>query len=155
MREKDEAYRSEIRIHYAAPNPLQAARDRVNSPTPGPGPGGEQRPGAVSNSNDTDLAGLRADVVLPVVTSLLTPQELDEVELAWGEMPHQQDMWVRVVARGEVFSYLLDSPEWEGGGQSDRPLLAQRLAEQLEDWVCETAFAWGERRQANYTLRLE
>jgi hypothetical protein len=61
------------------------------------------------------------------------------------------ELWIRVSARGEVF----ESQMWGTGSADDEATLAEvawDLASRLEDWVCETAFGWGEQRTAEYTI---
>jgi hypothetical protein len=58
-------------------------------------------------------------------------------------------------ARGELFQDLLSSSAWEGADRAKPVVLAQQLADHLEDWVCETHFAWGQRRITQYTLPAE
>ncbi len=129
------AYRSEIRLSFG-PQP----------------PASHPRPGPVTDATDPELATLRRDVVEPVVTSVLSAQELEALELSWGVDGDGADVWVRLTARGELFEHWLSSPEWDGHAPRNPAVLAERLADQLEDWVCETRFAWGERRVAHFTL---
>lgn len=93
---------------------------------------------------------MRRRIVEPVVTSLLSADELDHLEVWATRSGGVDEVWVRVVARGESFRDLLDSTEWGTG--RDGGSLAARLADHLEDWISETAFAWGQQRTADYTL---
>ena len=117
-----------------------------------PPPGTAEGPGPVSDTTDPDLASLRRRAVDPVVASLLIPEEVDELSVCWGQEPYGRDVWIRLVPRGEPFLDVLDSPSWSGEEPASPAAVAQRLADHLEDWVCETRFAWGQRRVAHYEL---
>lgn len=88
-----------------------------------------------------------------IVRSLLRPKELREVRLEWvTPSAHRFDApdagWivlrVRVAAVGDesaVFEfYNPEETDWEES--------LEQLASRLEDWVCETSFAWGQQRSA-------
>ncbi|SEL95391.1 hypothetical protein SAMN04515665_12431 [Blastococcus sp. DSM 46786] len=102
---------------------------------------------------EDELDRLRADVVEPVARSVLRDDEFESAELWREDGVAPDEIWVRVVARGEMFRDLLSSPSWEGFERAGPGALAARLADHLEDWVCETRFAWGERRRADPTAR--
>lgn len=92
-----------------------------------------------------------------VVDSLVMPEELDRCALVWtgddappfartlpdlDPPPPGGVWWLRVRAEGEEFIW--------------RPVSHDRwidelpdLADRLEDWVCETRFAWGQQRTAS------
>ena len=89
-----------------------------------------------------------------IVESVLRSDELEDLRLEWvTPSAHQFDLleagWVTLRltvsakddegARFEFWSPDV-GPDWEGA------LL--QLANDLEDWVCETAFAWGHKRRA-------
>lgn len=125
---------------------------------PGPSAGPTHpRPGDVTDAEDPELARLRDAVAVPVVTSLLTARELEQLTVHHGVDGDEGDVWVRVVAAGEVFQDWLTSPVWrslEAG--AERPLTAEecaaRLADHLEDWIAESRFGWGQQRSARYVL---
>ena len=89
-----------------------------------------------------------------IVDSLLVPDELEGLRLEWvtpAERPPRfsPTAWavlrVTVLARDDEGIRLEfwgpDWPQdWEGA--------LQQLASDLEDWVCETSFAWGQERLA-------
>lgn len=105
---------------------------------------------------------------MPVVASLIRPDELDDVSLWWRPEPAEwpwpepadpwewfsvpeHEQWMRVTARGESFS----SNFWSTHNSevsSTVSDVAHALALRLEDWVCETRFAWGQQRIAHYEL---
>ncbi len=128
------------------------------------------RPGPVSDATDERLAALRRRVVEPVVRSLLQPEELGALSVHWGVDGEAGDVWVRIDAAGERHEQQVARP-W-GSDQADPPdppdsdpsggpgreaspteaEVAAQLAHYLEDWVCETSFAWGQQRRARYEL---
>ncbi|WP_375504632.1 hypothetical protein [uncultured Jatrophihabitans sp.] len=150
--EESAAYRSQLIIYGDQPVDLPAKIKEKAIFRPGPPPAALECPGEITDATDTELATLRAKAVLPVVASLLSEDELEDLHLAWGAPPNERDVWLHLVARGEVFEDLLDSPTYEGGGELDAVTVAARLADRMQDWVCETAFAWGQLRAVDYTL---
>jgi hypothetical protein len=109
-----------------------------------------------------DLESVRRRTVDPVVWSVLQGHEIDEVavwevprprstEESWLGFP-DREVWIRVRSQGETF----EGPLWGYMLGDDRPppigVIAERLASLLEDWVCNTRFAWGQRRQADYEI---
>lgn len=119
------------------------------------------RPGPVTDADDARLAALRRRVVEPVVRSLLEPGELEALSVHWGVDGEVSDVWVRLDVPGERYEQWLPSPwhqsELAGAGEAtEAPVteveVAAQLAHHLEDWVCETAFAWGQQRRARYEL---
>ena len=119
-------------------------------------------PGEVSDATDARLRELRRRVVDPVVRGLLADDELTSLSVHWGRDGTQGDAWVRLTARGEVFEDYLTAPDWgladatsdQAGGPLalDLEAVARRLASDLEDWIAESGFGWGQQRQARYTL---
>ncbi len=117
------------------------------------------RPGPVTDAEDEQLAVLRRRVVEPVVHSLLAPQELEALSVHWGVDGEEGDVWVRLDVPGERYEQWLLSP-WQrddpwGADEQVPPTeaeVAAHLAAQLEDWVCETSFGWGQQRTAHYEL---
>lgn len=152
MNEDSAAYQSQVIIYSDQPLDLPAAINEKAIYRPGPAPAIPERRGSVTDATDKVLADVRAKAVLPVVASLLTAEELEHLHLAWGAPPHERDLWVHMVACGEVFEDLLDSPSWQNGGNQDAAAIAARLADHLQDWLCETTFAWGQLRTVDYTL---
>ena len=150
--EESAAYRSQLIIYGDQPVDLPAEVKERAIFRPGPPPAALERPGDITDATDTELATLRRKAVLPVVASLLGEDELEDLHLARGAPPNERDVWLHLVARGEVFEDLLHSPNYEGSGDLDAVTVAARLADHLQDWVCETAFAWGELRAVDYTL---
>ncbi len=102
-----------------------------------------------------DLVEVRRRAVEPVVTSLIQPEELEELVVRFGppggfhaaspdDLP---GVWVALTARGEPFAYAICKATEE---RWNAEAVAGTLAGALEDWVCETSFAWGQRRLARY-----
>jgi len=137
MNEPSEAYRSELRITFT---------DSDGGPEPD-----RERPGDVTDASDPGLRELRRRAVDPVVAALFRPGELEQLAVHRGGAGLSGDVWVRLVAVGEGFTTLLSSALWEGERRWGAEELAARLADQLEDWICETRFGWAQRRVARYT----
>jgi len=105
---------------------------------------------------------IRQEVKL-VVASVVHPDELSACSVVWlaldqepsanfhrENFPHfeatgdgQPNLWVRVVARNEEWWY----GTWHASGMRWRDFLAA-FADELESWVSETSFGWGQRRVA-------
>jgi hypothetical protein len=89
-----------------------------------------------------------------LVDSLLVPTELRTFRLAWvtPDAPHldQPDAaWIGLrltvaATNDETYSREIWGPGWPTTWDD----ALDQLANDLEDWVCETAFAWGEQRKA-------
>ncbi|HJQ06992.1 MAG TPA: hypothetical protein VJ872_16200 [Nocardioides sp.] len=108
------------------------------------------------------LAWIRDEVVTPIVTSLLTPDELDSIEVSLGPVqPDRRPGWWQLDRFDEpqVWVAIRAGDGTEGFtrnllGESDLRDLdlvhgrAAQLASDLEDWVCETSFGWGQQRAA-------
>ena len=123
------------------------------------GPFGDSAPvGPGVVTDDDHLRTLRRTVVEPVVRSLLTEGELEQITVSWAANGDPGDVWVHVVAAGEVFGCWMFSRSWPGHGpDGDHTTTtpqecAERLADQLEDWIAESRFGWGQQRTARYVL---
>ncbi len=136
------AYQSTLRIVFDSdPNP---PTDVIGRPA---------RATGETDASDPALADLRRRVVDPVVASLFTPDELDELALQWESPPRSGNVWVRLVAGGERFAAtLIEEPLDDSAERESLEDVAARLADRLEDFVCETEFAWGQHRIAHYQL---
>ncbi|ABS03868.1 hypothetical protein [Kineococcus radiotolerans] len=140
--DEESAYSSKLTLHFGASSgPIHA------------------RPGDITDADDEHLHTLKNTVALPVVTSLLREEELQQLTLHWGIDGDPGDVWITITAAGETFQDLLSSPSWHGGdtdGEQHSPFTAQecaqRLASHLEDWITESRFGWGQQRIARYTL---
>lgn len=89
-----------------------------------------------------------------MVESVVRADELEEIRLEWGtpaahRFDHPEAGWVAlrltVLAKndeGTRFEFWCPDSglDWEGA--------LDQLANDLEDWVCETSFAWGQERRA-------
>ena len=120
----------------------------------------EPMPAAWPTSPDTVRQEVRQ-----VVDSVIHPNELDECNVIWlalEDAPRADyvntaslflhgdtspTLWVQVIAGGEEWWHGTWRAEmnWDG-------CLAS-LADQLESWVSETAFAWGQQRVASLPRR--
>ena len=123
------------------------------------GPEGEilglPKPGPVNDTNDPELERLLRLAVRPVVESLITPDELESLSLHREDWADPRVIWVNLTACGETFYDTITDPAWEGHETPDPVRIAARVADHLEDWICETRFAWGEQRVASYSLPLD
>jgi len=139
------AYRSRLRIVFDD-DPTRSAR-AIGWPTP---------PTGDTDASDPALADVRRRVVDPVVASLFTPGEIDELTLQWESPPRSGNVWVRLVAGGEPFEAPLIHEAVDGSDEREPvEAVAARLADWLEDFVCETEFAWGQHRLAHYQLPMD
>jgi hypothetical protein len=92
--------------------------------------------------------------VRAVVDSVLRPDELAELRIEhvtpYGHSLDEADaVWVAlrvtvVAADGDSFT----GEVWDPEQMSDWEHSLHQLAWNLEDWVCETRFAWGQQRTA-------
>jgi len=93
-----------------------------------------------------DLDEVRRRVVEPVVASLLSPDELDEIDLYLDD----GFVWMRVMARHEqVIWCALGSL---GTGLWSAVEMADRCYELITDDLPTTTFAWGEQREGRYSV---
>lgn len=111
----------------------------------------------VTDANDDALRDLLRTVAEPVVTSLLSEEELRSLTL-YRVPGYPSEVCVRVVAAGEVFEDLMFSPTWHvekpdgEDGLTGPQECAERLASHLQDWIAESGFGWGQQRIARYVL---
>lgn len=99
-----------------------------------------------TGQSDQRIVELRRRVVEPVVAALLN---LDEhYQLEFCEVDDQ--LLVEVTRQGETGGCRLGFTR--DVFTADPHQLAVLLASDLHDWVCETRFAWGQQRIANYQL---
>ncbi len=86
-----------------------------------------------------DLATVVAEVVLPVLRRLARPGEVDDLSIGWNA----DGLGLRITMRGELFGEYLwaDDLPWS-------PVEArERLASNLQDFIAESRFGWGELRE--------
>lgn len=102
----------------------------------------------ITDRTDQQLSELRRRAVEPVVAALLTEHELDA--LIVYQSATSTETFVSLTARGEQFRQLLLYPG--GPTAADVVLIAERLADSLEDFVAESRFAWGQQRIAHYSI---
>ncbi|AZI58072.1 hypothetical protein EH165_07890 [Nakamurella antarctica] len=135
MTEPGSAYFSSLSISFDAPGEgrLDAAPEWLTA--------------ADTDRSDVGLASIRTRIVDPVVSSLLSPQELQGL-LVYRD---GREVWVHLESRDDSVSIFLHSADLQPE-YAEAAAMAQHLASQLEDWVCETSFGWGQQRIARYTL---
>lgn len=105
---------------------------------------------AVTDAVDAELAELRRRVVDPVVASVLTADELESVVLF--EEPSYHEVRATVVARGEASYHYLRMQRSLPAAEEELADRAAQFASELEDFVAESGFAWGEQRIARYEI---
>lgn len=114
-------------------------------------PAGPWQPAsAVTDAVDSDLAEFRRRVVDPVVTSVLTPEELDFVVVFEERRYH--GVRATVVARGEGSMHYLQLSRSLPAPEDDLAGIASQFASEPEDFVAESGFAWAEQRTARYAI---
>lgn len=94
---------------------------------------------------------MRRRAVDPVVQSLLTPDELAGASVIVYQPDGTREVSVRLEAMADEMRHWIFDPE-VGGQLPDISCVAARFADSMEDWVCETRFAWGQRRIATYQV---
>ena len=105
---------------------------------------------AVTDAVDAELAELRRRVVDPVVASVLTADELEFVVVFEERIGH--DVRATVVARGETSHHYLQMQRSLPAADEELVERAAQFASELEDFVAESGFAWGEQRVARYEI---
>ena len=92
-------------------------------------------------------------MVEPVVSALLTAAEIDSVRLhvgppVWRHEVDQPDrapyVWVELSACSEVFDHVVAKVIFE---RDDAGQYAAELFDALQEWIAETTFGWGQRRE--------
>lgn len=105
-----------------------------------------------TDATDEELRELRRRAVDPVIRSLLAPDELAAARI----IVYRQDgtpeisLWLEV--GGEEMQDRLWHPEYSGQDSPEPVDVAAHLTARMEDWVCETRFAWGQHRLATYEV---
>ena len=107
---------------------------------------------AVTDAVDAELAEFRRRVVDPVVVSVLSTEELESVVVF--EEPSSHEVQATVVARGETSYHYLQMERSLPVAGEELASRAAQFASELEDFVAESSFAWGELRVARYDLPL-
>lgn len=120
-------------------------------------------PGAGDLFNPNDLDDVLNRVVMPVVTSLISADELETVEVGWGPFSRKlseigqsigwdSDLWVRVVASGRTLEWQLWQPANTQNRRGDTlDKIAFDYAQRVEQWV-DDCFGWGEDHEAHYVI---
>ncbi len=103
----------------------------------------------------SDLDEVRRRVVDPLLAALFGPGEVQSVDLVvradedygWTRStttwPGPRWLYLKLTAGGEEFDRRLDSISF---GRTDGLWLCADLASNLGDWICESAFGWGQAR---------
>ncbi|MEJ7648815.1 MAG: hypothetical protein WKF57_07260 [Nakamurella sp.] len=85
-------------------------------------------------------------MVDPVVESVLTVDELESVVVFEERIGHE--VRATVVARGETSYHYLQTRRSLPAADEELARIAAQFASELEDFVSESGFAWGEQRVA-------
>lgn len=90
--------------------------------------------------------GRLAATVGPVLEGLLTAEEIERVRLVrqlGGDGADEPEILLVVTVRGEEFRHYL----WRQGQVDESGTdLQERLAGELQDFIAESGFAWGQQR---------
>jgi hypothetical protein len=89
-------------------------------------------------------------MVDPVVASLLTADELESVVVFEERTGHE--VRATVVARGETSNHYLQRQRSLPAFEEELAGGAAQFASELEDFVAESSFGWGEQRIARYDI---
>jgi hypothetical protein len=100
-----------------------------------------------------DVGEVKRRVVDPVVATMLKPGELTSLtigielaEASWWAFDHfgeEPQVWLRLAVGDEEFEHRVCKP---GFWLDDIEWIAGTLEDQLNEWICETRFGWGELR---------
>lgn len=89
-----------------------------------------------------ELADVLRDVV-PVVLALTRPGEVESVSVHFEEQPRGGALLLEITLVGEQFRWFA----WTPGQRSESSRERQdRLASELQDFIAESRFGWGELR---------
>lgn len=90
-------------------------------------------------SGAPDLVDVLAEVVVPALRRMVRPAEVDDLALSWVS----EALELRITLRRERFAQTLWEPSWPPWSA---PEARGRLESDLQDFVAESAFGWGEAR---------
>jgi len=99
-----------------------------------------------------DATSLRVKVVEPILAVMLTPEEArsTRVEIRPGDEEGWLILRLTVGPADEFVSYLYQPPSMTGWSQRE---IGQKLADELHDFIAESAFGWGQTRDADELLQ--
>ena len=107
---------------------------------------GGHGPGVDDPFEPRDLVDALTRVIIPVITSLIRPVELERMDIAWSA----EELTITVAVQGEMLKW----PLWQ---QRFSPpdltmgAVAAAFAARLEQWI-EERIKWGEQQIAEYTI---
>jgi hypothetical protein len=93
-----------------------------------------------------DAESLRSRVADPILSAMLTPEELQAATVAIE--PGQEDGWLLLrltVHLDQFVSYLYQPPVMTSWSARE---IGEKLADELHDFVAESQFGWGQNRSA-------
>jgi hypothetical protein len=97
-------------------------------------------------STTLHLGAILEDVVGPVLRGMTAPEEVDTVELGWSS--HEPgELVLSIRLKGELFRWFVTHP---GQGYEELTDMRSRLAFELQDFIAESAFAWGQLRTMDW-----
>lgn len=105
-----------------------------------------------TDTTDDELRELRRRAIDPVVQSLLTADELATARVILYREDDGPGISVWLQAAGEDMQHWIQHPLDGVQWPLDPVHVAERFADSMQDWVCETRFAWGQRRIARYVV---
>jgi hypothetical protein len=85
-------------------------------------------------------------VVIPVVAALLHEENIQEICM-YSDDASGSETQLRIVADGETFRFYVTTPGQAPESPED---MRHRLAEDLQDFVSESAFGWGQQRPHDF-----
>lgn len=80
------------------------------------------------------------EILAPVLGALLSHDEVDSIHITRSD---SGQLTLHLSACGEPSSFYLWAPDWSRESDAE---VRRRLASELQDFIAESTFAWGERR---------
>jgi len=93
------------------------------------------------------LSELLCSVVIPVIAALLPEEAVQEISIYSEDASGGSEINLRIVAEGETFRFYVKVPDQAPESAED---LRHRLAEDLQDFVSESSFGWGQLRPHDF-----
>jgi hypothetical protein len=99
----------------------------------------------MSRSSEPNVVALLT-IIVPVLNALLTADEVDDVRVVRqrsGDGAGEREIRLAVTVQGEQSCHFL----WREGQAEESPdEIRDRLVSELQDFIAESRFAWGEQR---------
>lgn len=97
-------------------------------------------------STTQHIGHILEEVVGPVLCGMTAPEEVDTVELGWS-LHEPGELVLSIRLRGELFRWFVTRP---GQGHEELAEMRSRLAFEFQDFIAESAFAWGQQRTMDW-----